>query len=291
MEDNKALRHLSFGRTPREWEEAMQTVLDARDHSLLRQHLELLQRELDAQGKHLRGLEDAPLLDRLIEQGRRIFQAERTEVEELETEQSQERSLWRQFRERYRDTFVPPRLKPFLKSSSVFVHPSQEGVQYPGFDKFMGWRSGSQGEIVTLFLRTSEIPEKPESVPPNFFSTYDRKRASFVIERAFRTDLPKGAGGACLVEQIQTLVLDAGNALKTLRWERIQNTPTIAAYVHQGEEGAVLVDGNVGVDATPLGKVGQKILAALGYRVVTIRPKLDAFGFLDLELQGIKASA
>ena len=119
----------AHGKAPREWEEELETALDLRDHERLKRALNALRSELGSQNRLLDLMDRDPVLARLIEQSRRIFRNAPTEEEALETELSGERQLWADYRQRYREHFIPTALHPFLKSSGIFISPSTTGFQ------------------------------------------------------------------------------------------------------------------------------------------------------------------
>lgn len=273
MEDD-AEQTGTFGRAPSQWEQAFARALDTHDHVAVRAALRDLRTELTAQTDRIQRLEGTPGLDRLMEQARRLLRAEPTATEALEIEQAAERRLWAGYRERYRQTFVPEVLHPFLGSCGLFLRPvSERGAQYPGFDKYTGL---SATEAVTLFLGGGG------GTPPNFFSSFDPHSGTFVVERAYRTQLPRGSGATVIAEHVAQLV-PAPADLAALVFENVQNPATYAAHVDTSGEQPRLRDG-IGPADSPLGRLGQRILTSRGQLLAAAQPTLDAFGFLDLRL-------
>jgi len=182
--ENEAEQTGVFGRAPSQWEQRFAHALDEHDHAAVRAALRDLQKELSHQAERIERIAKAPGLDRLMEQARRLLRAGPTGAEALELEQDAERRLWAGYRERYQEVFVPDVLRPFLGSCGLFLRPvADRGVQYGGFDKYAG---ADDDEAVTLFRPADG------GTPPNFFSSFDRRDGSFVVERAYRTTLPRG---------------------------------------------------------------------------------------------------
>ena len=123
-----------FGKRPEVWRQTLVEALDRRDHRAVSRALASLRAEIRAQDEEVDDLEPEAGLDRLVEQARRLLGAEPTVAERLEQELSRERALWATFRKRYRDTFVPDDLQPFLDSCAAFVSPASDGVQFDGCD-------------------------------------------------------------------------------------------------------------------------------------------------------------
>ncbi|MBN1946887.1 MAG: hypothetical protein JW797_14535 [Bradymonadales bacterium] len=285
MADQTGRPQALYGRQPGQWEQILCQVLDERDHERLFELLNGLQGEVCAQAGHLEAFDKGPFLGRLVEQGRRLLSASPTDTELLEAEQAQERALWCSYRQRYREAFIPGEIHAYLKSCGAFVRPSAGGVQFEGFDKYMGHTTGPQREVVTLFTRRQDRTEPADAAesPPNFFSTYDRKQGRFIIGRAFRTSLPPGSGQAVLVEQVRTLLCEPGDRLAELVWDQVTNQPTYDALVaREGDRCRVNPEGRW--QETPLGRVGARLIEALGGTVERAEAILDPFGFLDLVL-------
>lgn len=269
------------GRSPEAWSADLTRALDRRDHESLRRVLARLQREICGQAEEVTRRSAGPTLDLLVEQARRILGSEPTDSEELEGELDEERRLWARFRERYRTTFVPAELHPFLDSCCAFLGPLDDGVQFPGFQKLGGVARGGVDHAVTLFARR-DGPVEGET-PANFFGTLDRRRGRFTVDRCYRTFLPRGAGELCIHEQLASL-LDDPVELRELVFDNVQNTATYEAHVVVGD-GGVRVREGVGWQETPLGRLGGRILSRTGRTVIRAHPRLDAFGFLDLGLE------
>ncbi len=269
------------GRPPEDWAGDLTAALDRHDHGVLARVLTELQREIQGQAVEVTLRATGATLDLLVEQARRILSAEPTEFEALEVELDEERRLWKRFREQYRDTFVPPELHPFLDSCCVLLAPQSGGVQFPGFSKLAGISRGAVEHAVTLFAR--EVGAGEGDTPANFFGTLDRRQGRFTVDRCYRTFLPRGAGEACIAEQLAAL-LDEPRQLRELVFDNVQNRATYRAHVAVGEAGPRLREG-VAWDRSPLGRLGGRVLARLDLGVTAARPRLDAFGFLDLGLE------
>jgi len=271
-----------FGHAVEEWDQRLDAALEARDHDGLRTLLGELREEMGVESATVERHERGPHLDRLVEQARRLLEARRTELEEFEQELAGERRLWADFRRRYRQTFVPAALHPYVESSALFLRPSDAGAQFDGFDKYAGCGGGASREAVTLFVRRGAGTDQP--TPANFFSVFEAGRGRFTVQRAYRTELPRGAGRACLAEHLAWLVPDPA-ALRELVWDNVQNSATYQALV-DCSGGAVRVrDDGGGVDELPLGRCSQRLVAGIGLRVAGMQPLLDGFGFLDLVLE------
>ena len=260
-----------YGFAPEQWEQALDRALESHDHRLLRLTLGALRSEIGDQAETVMGHASAPHVDRLVEQARRLLSSEPTAMQSLEDELDRERRVWAGFRERYRQVFVPERLHPFLESCGLFLRPVDGGAQFRGFAKYV---ATSEEEAITLYL------DDGEGTPPNFFSAYDANRGRFVVLRAYRTSLPRGAGKSCILEHLEQLAPSPGD-LRELVYDNVQNRATYRAHVEQVGGARRLRDG-VGTDDTPLGRLTGRILADRGQRVTDVRPVLDGFGFLDL---------
>ncbi len=269
-----------YGRAPDEWEQVLRSALDSGEPARVRSTLCALADEIGAQTDRVDRHAAEPVVDRLVEQARRLIRGAPTTEEALQQELGAERQLWAGFRERYRETFVPPPLRPFLGSCCLFVAPAETPPTFEGFDKFHGHASGRCAEAVTLFLDHGATAGGPPDTPPNFFSAFHAATGQFVVLRAYRTSLPRGAGAACILEHLHALIPDPG-ALKELIFDNVQNTASYRAHV--GERGGVAsLRGGVGVHDSPLGRLGARLLAELGLQATGVRPALDGFGFLDL---------
>jgi hypothetical protein len=281
MTDEPALQSGVFGRAPDEWEQVLFAALDRRDHQRLRRALRLLQQEIRAQDDQVDRRAHAPALDRLVEQARRLLAAAPTEGQALQDELAAERGIWSGFRQRYRDELVPSPLRPFLGSSALFVAPAADPPTFAGFDKYHGLGGGDPGEAVTLFhQRTLVGVHVAASTPPNFFSSFSPRRGRFVVQRAYRTSLPRGAGAACILEHLRALVPDA-TALRGLSFDNVQNSASYRAHVDH-VDGVPTLRRGVPVDGSPLGRLGARLLTELGLEPAGVRSTLDGFGFLDL---------
>ena len=272
--DDEAEQTGAFGRAPSQWEQALIEALDDRDNAAVRAALHALRAELSAQAEQIQRLEDAPGLDRLMDQARRLLRAGPTDTEILEREQDAERRLWSGYRDRYRQIFVPEPLHPFLGSCGLFLRPVTDlGAQYTGFDKYA---ASSRTEAVTLFQG------RGDGIPPNFFSSFDPRDGTLVVQRAYRTQLPRGAGATVIAEHVEQLVPDPAD-LRALVFENVQNSATYAAHVDTSGEWPRLRDG-IGPGDSALGRLGGRVLALRGQLPTAVRPTLDTFGFLDLRL-------
>lgn len=275
MNDDPVTTTGVYGRAPAEWESVFTDALHQHAHAALRTALGVLSREIQEQTSSVEERAEGPRLERLVEQARRVLRAEPTQLEALEGELDRERAVWARYRKRYREAFVPTALQPYLDSCAVFVQPCAEGVQFPGFDKYRGW-SVRTGEAVTLFAGSGG------GTPPNFFSRYEAHGDRFVIERAYRTSLPRGAGMDCILEHLDALVAaDRGPA--ELVFDNVKNSATFATHV-EVRDGVPHLRSGVGVTDSPLGRLGQRLLQRRHRTVVGVRPTLDAYGFLDLVL-------
>ncbi len=280
MDGRDSARPADLGLTPEHWRRSLDEALAAGDPAGLRQALVALRAEIRSQSEELARRERAPGLDRLVEQARRLLATEPTEGERLEAELADERALWARFRERYRDTFVPADLQPFLDCCAAFLDRSSEGVQFDGFDKYAGRVDGATRLAVTLFRRSGE-PAEGET-PANFFARYEPRAGRLVVERCYRTSLPRGAGELVLDEQLRALVSEPAG-LRALVFDNVQNRATYDAHVCRSGGDAALRDG-VPWDASPLGRLGGRLLGRSGVTIDRAEPSLDGFGFLDLVL-------
>jgi hypothetical protein len=275
----------AHGKAPREWEEELRNALDRRDHAQLKQALKALGGELGSESQLLNQIGRAPLLDRLVEQARRLLHSAPTGEEALEKELTRERQLWADYRQRYRKCFVPAELRPFLNSSALFVSPSTMGVQYDGFEKYSGHSRGTPREAITLFYNatTDEATQDSATTPANVFTSFDEQSGRFVVQRVYRTDLPRNAGRDCILEHI-SLLIPGITDLRELVFDNVQNRKTYDAHVITDRNGVFRLRQNVALDHTPLGRFGLRILTSLSLKVASILPVLDGFGFLDLHL-------
>lgn len=275
MNDDPTTTTGVFGRAPSEWEDVFTDALRDHAHADLRRALRALGGEIQEQTSSVEQRAEGPRLERLVEQARRVLRSEPTDLEALEDELAHERVLWTRYRRRYREAFIPSSLRPYLDSCGVFVQPCADGVQFDGFDKYRGW-SARSGEAVTLFSGPGE------ATPPNFFSRYEARHDRFVVERAYRTTLPRGAGSACILEHLAAVVpADGGPA--ELVFDNVKNSATFDAHVVDGVDGPSLRPAVPWQDS-PLGRLGQRLLQRRGRTITDVRPTLDAFRFLDLVL-------
>jgi hypothetical protein len=273
-----------FGRAVEEWDGRLVEALEAGDHDGLRALLGELREEMGIESVTVERHQRGPHLDRLVEQARRLLETDHTELEEFEGELAGERRLWADFRRRYRQTFVPAAIHRYMESSALFLRPSEEGALFDGFDKYAGCGEGASREAVTLFVRRGVGEGTDPSTPANFFSLFEADRGRFTVQRAYRTELPRGAGRACLAEHLAWLVPEPAG-LRELVWDNVQNSATYQALVDcSGGPARVRADA-AGVGELPLGRCSQRLIAGLGLRVVRMRPLLDGFGFLDLVLE------
>ncbi len=275
MTDESSTTTGAYGRAPSEWEGVFTDALRDHAHTDLRRALRALGREIQEQTSNVDERAEGPRLERLVEQARRVLRSEPTEAEALELELDHERALWASWRQRYREAFIPTALQPYLDSCGVFVQPCVEGVQFDGFDKFRGW-SPRRGEALTLFAGPGD------GAPPNFFSRYEARHDRFVVERAYRTTLPRGAGKTCILEHLDALV-PAGRGPTELVFDNVKNSATFDAHVVLADDGPHLRP-DVPWQASPLGRLGHRLLQHRGRTITDVRPTLDAFGFLDLVL-------
>jgi len=271
----------AFGLAADDWDRDLQAALDGRDHGTLHRLLGELHREMDQEADAVLRHAEGPHLDRLVEQARRLVTAAPTQQEALEDELTRERRLWAGFRQRYRDTFLPTELHPFVESSGLFLEPAAGGVQFEGFEKYAAHGDGATREAVTLFRRSDDSAAR--GTPANFFSAFEAATGRFTVARAYRTILPRGAGQACIAEHLAWLVPDPG-ALRQLMFDNVQHSATYAALVDvSGVEACLRPD--VDAQECPLGRLGGRLVAGMGLRVAGLRPALDGFGFLDLVLE------
>ncbi len=263
---------------PQEWGRSLQEALESGDRDALHEVLGRLRRELDLEEDLVIDIRRSPFTDRLIEQARRLVQATPTEQEKLVDELISERKLWSEYRQRYRESFVPAKLQPFLDGCAAFIRPAEDGVRYEGFEKYAGQTEGRQREAATLFV---PIGDKAKEAPPNFFSNFEEARGRLQVRRCYRTVLPRGAGTACMVEQVRALVPTPAN-LRALAFDNVQNRATYAAYVdNHGEERRLRETVDIG--DSPLGRLASRILIECGLTPDVPRPCLDTYGILDLE--------
>lgn len=270
----------AYGHSAAEWEQRLAQALERGDHAGLKDTLLAMRQEMQGEVGELGRFGRAPLLDRLTEHARRLLRSEPTAIEALEQELAAERKAWIDFRRRYRQSFVPADLHPFLRSCAVFIESDPGGVQFEGFGKFTGRSDGPHREAVTLFVRTADPPVEEEGyVPPNFFSFFDEARGEFEVRRAYRTVLPRGGGTDCVHEHLTVLVRDLGR-LRRFGFDDVQNRPTYGAYVTSGDPPRLREPS--AIDATPLGRLAQRVLSRVGMEPVEAEPALDPFGALDL---------
>jgi hypothetical protein len=278
-------RHRAHGRAPAEWEKEFLDALDLRDHGRLKQALKALREELGSETRLLNQMTRDPVLDRLIEQARRLIRSAPTEEEVLERELTRERQLWTAYRQRYREHFIPAELRPFLKSSAIFISPSTTGIQYAGFEKYSGHSQGTPREAITLFynLTVDETARDGAAIPANVFTSFNEHSGRFVVQRVYKTDLPRNAGRDCILEHISLLIPEITD-LRELVFDNVQNRKTYNAHVITDRNGVSRLRQNVSLDHTPLGRFGLRILTSLGLKAASVLPVLDGFSFMDLHL-------
>jgi hypothetical protein len=264
-----------------EWADRLGAALDRGDHDELRGLITEMRGEMRGEARHLSRHGRAPLLERLTEHARRLLSSDPTEIEALEAELVEERRILRDFKSRYTGSYLPAVLRPFLESCCVFVGPTEGGAQFDGFDKYGGQTVGRRREAVTLYTRSEAgAGEDADYVPPNFFSAFDGAYGEFVVRRAYRTVLPRGAGTECILEHVRELVPDLGD-LRRVRIDDVQNRPTYDAHVSTAE-GARRLRKSAEAEHTPLGRLSTRILERLGLAVESMDAHLDGFGVLDL---------
>ncbi len=263
---------------PQEWDRSLQEALDSGNRDALHDALGRLRRELDLEEDLVIGFQRRPLTDRLLEQARRLVQVAPTEQEALMEELIAERKLWSEYRQRYRESFVPSELQPFLDGCAAFIRPVEDGIQYDGFEKYTGHTKGRHREAATLFV---PIGDKEGEAPPNFFSNFEEARGRFQVRRCYRTVLPRGGGTACMIEQVRTLVPNPAD-LRALAFNNVQNRSTYDAYVDNPGEERRLRD-RVEIGDSPLGRLASRIFVGCGLTPGMPQPSLDTYGILDLE--------
>lgn len=278
MEQQDASTTGIYGHAAEDWERILDQALDQHDHEGLLSALFELNAELHHENAVISGFQRGPRIDRLVEQARRILASEPTVSEVFEEQAFRERELWSRYRERYRQAFIPAPLHGFLSTSAVFIEPTGEGTRFPGFDKFGGVDlRGNHREAVTLFYADEGDNTQ---IPANFFGCFDVHRGRFTVERAYRTDLPCGAGRAIIAEQIRALVPDLGQ-LREFEWDNVQNLATYQVFVDD-EGDSPRLRPTVDVAQAPLVRVGRRILESVGLNSTGVTPTLDQFGFMDL---------
>jgi hypothetical protein len=138
---------------------------------------------------------------------------------------------------------------------------------------------------VTLFHSVTAAEDRVSGcgeTPANFFSNYQARQGRFVVERAYRTFLPPGAGQQVIAEHMSWLVEDH-SALAELVFDNVQNRVTYETHVDRDGDERTLRPG-VEAEATPLGRLALRLLEPFGATSIEARPVLDGFGFLDLRL-------
>lgn len=272
-----------FGYSPEQWREHLSQCLESGDFAGLKEILvrfgDEIQSETTVISQHLH----SPLFDRLVEQARRLVQSEPTDLELLSDELTSERKLWADFRRKYRETFVPESLHPYLDDLAVFVAPSVESPVYDGFDKYTGYGQGRKSEAVTLFdPHRDPACNRGFELVPNFFTAYNHEERRFIIHRAYRRDLPQGAGEECLFEHM-TVFTEGSLRLAKLTVENVQNAATYAVFVSD-QEGQKTVVEDPKIDNAPLVRLGNRLIERFGGTVNDVSVNLDSYGFLDLHM-------
>lgn len=276
------------GLAPSEWEARLLSALQSRDHDNAKETLLALRREMTEEEASVQSFEKEPLISRLTEHTRRLLSTALTDAESLELELEVERSIWSDYRKRYRNSFVPTVLHPFLKSCALFLEQSTEKPQFSKYVKYFGAtdsKSKAQRlEAVTLFapLADRNYDELSPVTPPNFFSEFDNVTGQFVVKRAYRTHLPKGAGTECILEHIRAIV-SKPEKLRTLAFDNVKNSATYNVFVTQSDSAPTL-NPRPAEDRAPLVRVAKKILKELGLEPAAPTATLDTFGFLDLSV-------
>lgn len=282
MVEEKDSRIVSMGHNPEEWEEMLTNALENLDHKEAKKMLSDLSVEIREEEIVVDKMRDLPALDLVLECVRRLTNADPTDLESVEDELIEESRLWAEYRERYKDIFIPDVLEPYLRKTAALVSPDKEGLQFEGFQKYTGIYKGVGKEAVTLFYS----PAGPSDRAPNFFARFGKRSGSLIISRAYRMDLPPGAGSACISEHIEWLCPDTSH-ISRICIDNIKNPVTFDACVKISSEGKKkwqLRDGADPLD-TPLGKLARKLSDRAGLDIISSKATLDGFGFLDLIFQ------
>ncbi len=273
----------AYGFSPDEWRSRLTEALSKGDFASLQSALDEFGGEIKDECRAVSKFDNSPFIDRLVEQARKLVSSEPTDTERLRDELKSERRLWAEFRQQYRETFVPDCLHPYLVDLAVFLAPSADGPIYKGFDKYSGCKDGNRVEAVTLFdpHRVDEAGETG-APPPNFYTSYIKRERHFIVHRAYRSELPRGSGEACLFEHIKFM---AGSPPKLdgLSFENVQNSETYNIFVVT-EEGDTRESVNPDVNDAPLVRLGRRLMARIGITDLDVRVALDSYGFMDLHL-------
>ena len=279
MVDEKESGIGSMGQNPEEWEEMLTHALKNRDHKKAKRMLFDLSVEIKDEEMVVDKMRDLPALDLLLEWVRRLIKADPTDLESVEDELMEESRLWAEYRERYTDIFIPDVLEPYLSKTAALVSPDKEGLQFEGFQKYTGIYKGLGEEAVTLFYSSAG----PSDRAPNFFTRFEKRLESLIISRAYRMDLPPGAGSACLSEHIAWLCPEPSH-IRRICMDNIKNPVTFDACVTISSEGKKKWQLRDGADLldTPLGKLAKKLSDRAGLNIMSSKATLDGFGFLDL---------
>ncbi len=275
----------AHGLLPEEWEHRLLDALNRGNPKELKQALCTLRAEMQDESSLSSKMDRAPTLDRLVEHTRRLLGAEPTREQALEQELKKERSLWADYRARYRESFVPIELHSFLKSSPIFLSPTSTGIQYDGFEKYAGHSLGTKREAITLFTKQGTDKEDSQNATPpaNTLTSFDEVTGRYTIHRVYRTSLPKKAGKACILEHISLLIPNLQQLLE-LVFDNVQNRKTYDAHVISEQKGDRCLRSLVRPEDSPLWRFGLSILKSLDLKAGPVRPALDGFGFLDLHL-------
>lgn len=278
MEGQPKHRLTIMGREAAEWEQMLTHAMKNRDYHTMRSIILDLGNELMEQRDAVRKIQDHPALDHIVEWARRLVNTEPTDLESIEAELETEAYLWNTFQHRYRETFIPDELHPYIRCTPVMVSPDETGVQYQGFQKFSGVNEGACSEAVTLFHN----PAGPTGNAPNFFTRYKRRGNKVVIARAYRIGLPPGSGTNCIKEHI-TRLCDNPRRIQQIYIDNIQNSATYNTCVERtNSQQQWKARENANPVKTPLGKLATRLAQSCGLIISSVQMSLDEYGFLDL---------
>lgn len=272
------------GMTPEEWETRLETA--ASSETLLQQVLAELEREI---GQERTWLHDNPSPAGVLVAVLEFFgQPLDTDLAALgsriKAELQRERRLRKRYRSWHQGETWGDRLAPYLKGFAGEVGVANDGLQFPGFTKYVGIAGGS---IVSFWL-SRRFPGRD---PANFHVTSDAKDGTVVLKRIYRMELPTidrvtTVGRAILAEMIRALVSDL-RTIRRLVIDNAANTETRSALLNSRRgDGGVTLEAVRGADAsrTLLGHLMIRLAEELGMIPGKLVFAVLPFGMLRLEL-------
>jgi hypothetical protein len=177
-------------------------------------------------------------------------------------------------RQLLRKALVPPALYTYLDRTNALLRESKEGVQFPGFTKYVGQEdTPTQRHIQTLFH-----DGQSSHLPAHFWGYYEPDSHTFVSEQMYRQSLRSPAAVQICVEQLRAVcVLEE---LNHFLLKNVQEPRTLAILVGESKDAPIRTEL---VDTTPLGKLAQAALAGVGLRVCSAIGWRDQHGLVNID--------